>query len=532
MQNNNLFDTIKQKEQHFIKTLKDIAEAAFITDSLDDDHEMDDKQVDSDLSKVASEIAKSTSIFSDDNSDADFEMDEKLDDNGCDNLVNGSSSHYHDHDQHESSELQTVIKVDVMEAINETSKNNCLQNGVENDQEEDLEESDVAVENNTEESSWKIDYIRVETEEKKKALKKRRNEVWKTNKPKKDKGRKHHSNHKRSAKKYRKLDLQNFESKASEHDKKTMEEKNVGSNIICRNTSSVPVQRKVDQWDDVVELTEGTSHSLSYLSSKVLDDYNPSIPRGTSHRCIQNLSEQDLEMFACPACQDKFLLPVSFFQHIYRRSVIINFDCKSCNKIMVFHNKCSLKIHLLSHLENDNIDKIKTDMIEVLSLNNNKVRLNSEVQNFAKELRNSAGDDNELCKECLKVVEKDNFAQHFSEPTDDNNNYKCSQCHMSLPTKCSLSAHNKIHQRMSPYICPECGTQFYTFDYFKRHVLQTCYHNRKTMMNVCPYCPTLDKFTADRQQVTRHQLFIPSQANKPISCRYFFTLQTSIVMFT
>ena len=103
---------------------------------------------------------------------------------------------------------------------------------------------------------------------------------------------------------------------------------------------------------------------------------------------------------------------------------------------------------------------------------------------------------------------------------------------MSLPTKCSWSAHNKIHQRMSPYICPECGTQFYTFDYFKRHVLQTCYHNRKTMMNVCPYCPTLDKFTADRQQVTRHQLFIPSQANKPISCRYFFTLQTSIVMFT
>ena len=73
MDNNNLFDTIKQKEQDFIKTLKDIAEAAFITDSLDrsvNDPDMDDNQVDSDLSKVASEIAKSSNNLDDDNSGA------------------------------------------------------------------------------------------------------------------------------------------------------------------------------------------------------------------------------------------------------------------------------------------------------------------------------------------------------------------------------------------------------------------------------------------------------------------------------
>ena len=74
-EDSDLFDKIKQKEQDFIRTLKDIAEAAFITDSLEatSNTDMDDNQVDSDLSQVAREIAKSSQNMLDDNSDADFE---------------------------------------------------------------------------------------------------------------------------------------------------------------------------------------------------------------------------------------------------------------------------------------------------------------------------------------------------------------------------------------------------------------------------------------------------------------------------
>ena len=75
MEEENLFNKIKQKDQDFIRTLTDIAKAESITASLkssSDNIEMDENQVDSDLSQVASAIAKSNKIL-DDNSDSEFE---------------------------------------------------------------------------------------------------------------------------------------------------------------------------------------------------------------------------------------------------------------------------------------------------------------------------------------------------------------------------------------------------------------------------------------------------------------------------
>ena len=75
-----LSDQIKQKEKDFIKTLKDIAEAAFIKDSLEtsNNNDMDDNQVDSDLSQVAREISRSTNNILDETSD--IECDATFDD--------------------------------------------------------------------------------------------------------------------------------------------------------------------------------------------------------------------------------------------------------------------------------------------------------------------------------------------------------------------------------------------------------------------------------------------------------------------
>lgn len=535
MDNNNLFDTIKQKEQDFIKTLKDIAEAAFIKDSLDtsgNDHDMDDNQVDSDLSKVASEIAKSTNNLDDYNSDCDFEA-IKVDKN----CHNGNSEVEHHKEDLNVENLQTVIKVDVMEAINQTSESSNNHNNINGnteshnngnhhtEEDQEFEESDTAAEDNHEASSWKIDYIRVETDEKKKKAQKRgRNvEVWKTSKSKKEKKNKINTSVTRPAKI---RDCEAYETMATIHDKRKQKERKSKRNLqTLKNTKNLKAA-KVENWEEVIDIPREHSQWLKYVSLKELEAYNPRV-----NRCNISLPSSDVESFPCPACEDRFLLPTTFFQHIYRKSVNINFDCKPCKKIMVFHNKCSLKIHILGHLENDNIEKIKTDMIDVMSLNSNQVKLNSDMQNFVNELRKSAGDEKDICLECLNSMEKGTLVQHFTSPEGDSS-YECSHCQMSMPTKCSLSAHKKIHQRISPYVCPECGELFYTFDYFKKHVTQSCYHNRKTMMNVCPYCPKLDKFTADREQVTRQCLYFLSQPKSPITCRYFFTLLTNIAFLT
>jgi len=203
-EDSDLFDKIKQKEQDFIRTLKDIAEAAFITDSLEatSNTDMDDNQVDSDLSQVAREIAKSSQNMLDDNSDADFEdiIDEAVEKKNIFPVANGKGI-TKEQTEYMTNNSQTVIKCDVMDAINDqidvmlngvdqTNENTKVVeeevlNGTGEQQSEHQYESDDVQEKA--ESSWKIDYIRVETEQKKQKKNFKRNEIWRTNKSKKRK---------------------------------------------------------------------------------------------------------------------------------------------------------------------------------------------------------------------------------------------------------------------------------------------------------------------------------------------------------
>ena len=64
-----LFDQIKRKEADIIHTLQNIAEAAFITESLQRSGTEAEAEVDSDLR----EMAKSTHGLMEDNSEPDFE---------------------------------------------------------------------------------------------------------------------------------------------------------------------------------------------------------------------------------------------------------------------------------------------------------------------------------------------------------------------------------------------------------------------------------------------------------------------------
>ena len=73
---------------------------------------------------------------------------------------------------------------------------------------------------------------------------------------------------------------------------------------------------------------------------------------------VAALTESELEQLSCPGCKDRFLLPTSFYQHIYRKSARIHFDCIPCGKWNTFFNKCHLRTHILSHLEVDGIQSV------------------------------------------------------------------------------------------------------------------------------------------------------------------------------
>ena len=521
-EDSDLFDKIKQKEQDFIRTLKDIAEAAFITDSLEatSNTDMDDNQVDSDLSQVAREIAKSSQNMLDDNSDADFEdiIDEAVEKKNIFPVANGKGI-TKEQTEYMTNNSQTVIKCDVMDAINdqidvmlngvdqtnESTKvvEEEVLNGTGEQQSEHQYESDDVQEKA--ESSWKIDYIRVETEQKKQKKNFKRNEIWRTNKSKKEKSKKNIKSCDKDCRRAKKKQtkMKNDALMAFKFDKNLKIKLN--KPVLSANQKNKQrVRKEINNWRDVIKVRESSNinNDLHQISHDVLDPYKPTVPRGTSIDCINSLKDSDLEMLPCPGCQDHFLLPTTFFQHIHRKSVQIYFDCKYCKDTLIFQNKCLLKIHILTHLETLNIEEFETNHLNVLSLSDENLKHQSNVENFYKEIK-SGNSSNDTCPECFHSLEQGELQSHFQTMSNSKSIFNCSICQEALPTKCSLIAHEKFHKRIPPYVCPECGSCFFTWKYFQEHVENVCFHQRRLLMNYCTLCPKDNKFTADKQEARR-----------------------------
>ena len=146
-------------------------------------------------------------------------------------------------------------------------------------------------------------------------------------------------------------------------------------------------------------------------------------------------------------------------------------------------------------------------MLEVMSLNNNEVKLNSHRTNVRNELKSMTVDKTteELCVECLQPVAKGELMSHFSIPRAEGDCFECNYCGDLMPTTCCQTAHEKIHTKKSPYVCPECGEHFYTWNFFKNHQRNCCHHYCKTVLYECPLCPEDSKFKSSiRESVVIH----------------------------
>ena len=87
-----------------------------------------------------------------------------------------------------------------------------------------------------------------------------------------------------------------------------------------------------------------------------LSPYYPCIPPNTSERLIEHLETNPkdkwmLEQLCCPGCKDRFLIPKSFYQHLYRKTVLITYTCGPCgDQSMAFYNRCHLRVHILRYI--------------------------------------------------------------------------------------------------------------------------------------------------------------------------------------
>ncbi|CAH0727301.1 unnamed protein product, partial [Brenthis ino] len=163
------------------------------------------------------------------------------------------------------------------------------------------------------------------------------------------------------------------------------------------------------------------------------------------------------KIFPCTDCGDKFLLESSYNFHINRKSLKITYLCRYCNKVLIFNNRCKLLSHIRSHAFKTatiNVSDLKLEPLSIQEINwttTNPSIINDFQQKHKK---------NNICFECDEVIDstgaiQKDRAKHYMRYTSKV--YMCPICLFTVPNTCILAAHLRIHLKMSPYFCPECG---------------------------------------------------------------------------
>jgi hypothetical protein len=170
-----------------------------------------------------------------------------------------------------------------------------------------------------------------------------------------------------------------------------------------RSTRQSLPRHQID-WSRALHLQQPAQHYTLVLDQLFSND-----------SCLNNssCSEQLDGANSCPGCGDSFLLPTTFFQHLYRRSVRIRFECRGCDgvKYLEFTNKCLFRLHLLSHLEQGE-EGLETGLLEFSSLQPSEmldINSNSSSSSIFSSLHRRT--QNQLaraetevqCMECLQV---------------------------------------------------------------------------------------------------------------------------------
>lgn len=130
-----------------------------------------------------------------------------------------------------------------------------------------------------------------------------------------------------------------------------------------------------------------------------------------------------------------------------------------------------------------------------------------------------------LCVEC--GISCLNISKHLNgNGRPINPNLKCEHCELILPTKCALKCHLRIHDKLPPYKCPDCGKDFTNWDDLSSHLKMSCGHIAKCVRY---YCYSCKKHFASKSILANHIKDLHSRdIFRCSSCPVAFYNKTSI----
>ncbi|KAL4712731.1 hypothetical protein ACJJTC_008028 [Scirpophaga incertulas] len=174
-------------------------------------------------------------------------------------------------------------------------------------------------------------------------------------------------------------------------------------------------------------------------------------------------------LHSCLDCGDKFVFESSLNNHKNRKSMKITFTCHLCqsSQLKTFFNRCNLLSHIRSHsfkFVTVNVADLKIDPLPTTVFNTKPRKQNRPKTTTTTTVTTDQG---VICFECniklsdtLYEPERIYLKDHYTKPTNgiSGNNYTCPVCLFSLPNICALKAHIRIHLKIPPYFCPQCGS--------------------------------------------------------------------------
>lgn len=237
--------------------------------------------------------------------------------------------------------------------------------------------------------------------------------------------------------------------------------------------------------------------------------------------------------YRCLECGDAFSLEKSLARHYDRRSMRIEVTCNHCARRLVFFNKCSLLLHAREHKDKGLVMQCSHLVMRPVALDQmvgqpditpllpvavppapgplllpalgkgegaiasaamTTAAAEAPVLPLSTEPPAAPATSAYTCFRCLECKEqcrdKAGMAAHFQQlgpPAPGATSNVCPTCPMTLPNRCSFSAHQRMHKNRPPHVCPECGGNFLQAN-FQAHLREACLHFSRRVGYRCPSC--------------------------------------------
>ncbi|KAF2903856.1 hypothetical protein ILUMI_02315 [Ignelater luminosus] len=137
-------------------------------------------------------------------------------------------------------------------------------------------------------------------------------------------------------------------------------------------------------------------------------------------------------------------------------------------------SNCQYDMPIITKIETLDEPNNETQETSIPNSSNVNIPFNENIENFPR------------CPEC-KEVQVVPMGEHFLKTkTPFQDSLRCSICKYIAPTKCSLRAHERIHNSVAPYVCPECGKDFDDWESLHAHLEEVCFHLTKQVRMRCP----------------------------------------------